>query len=76
MYVSTTNLLLKVIIRLHVSTTDLSSSGLVLSFESQDSLRTLGSHRVNIHGIHKIKSFVSKGVMCKFCLQQWDIPLL
>jgi len=35
-----------------------------LSFESQDAMQTLGSHRVYIRGIHKIKSFVSKGVMC------------
>jgi len=27
-----------------------------LSFESQDAMHTLGSHRVYIHGIHKIKS--------------------
>ena len=33
-----------------------------MSFESQDAMHTLGSHRVYIHGIHKIKSFVSKGV--------------
>ena len=38
------------------------SSGLFLSFESQDAMHTLGSHRVYIHGIHKIKSFVTKGV--------------
>ena len=36
-----------------------------MSFESQDAVHTLGSHRVYIHGIHKIKSFVSKGVTCK-----------
>jgi len=41
-----------------------------LSFESQDVMHTFGSHRVYIHGIHKIKSFVSKGVTCKLCLQQ------
>jgi len=29
---------------------------------SQDVTHTLGSHRVYIHGIHQIKSFVSKGV--------------
>jgi len=23
-------------------------------------------------GIHQIKSFVSKGVTCKLCLQEWD----
>ena len=33
-----------------------------MSFEPQDATHTLGSHRVYIHGIHKIKSFVSKGV--------------
>jgi len=26
-----------------------------LSFESQDAMQTLGSHRVYIHGIHTIK---------------------
>ena len=51
--------------RLHVSTIDQSSSGLFLSFESQDAMHTLGSHRVYSHGIRKIKSFVSKGVTCK-----------
>jgi len=58
--------------RLHVSTIDYSSSGLFLSFESQDAMHTFGSHHVYIHGIHQIKSFVSKGVTCKLCLQQWD----
>jgi len=58
--------------RLHFSTVDYSSSGLFLLFGSQDVMHTLGSHRVYIHGIHKIKSFVSKGVTCKLCLQQWD----
>jgi len=38
-----------------------------LSFVSQDAMHTLGSHRVYIHGIRKIKPFVSKGVMCKLC---------
>jgi len=33
-----------------------------LSFDSQDAMNALGSHRVYIHGIHKIKSFVSEGV--------------
>jgi len=28
-------------------------------------MHTLGSHRVYIHGIHKIKSFVSECVTCK-----------
>ena len=45
----------------------------ILSIVSQDAMHTLGSHRVYIHGIHQIKSFVSKGVTCKLCLQQWDI---
>ena len=35
-------------------------------------MHTLGSHRVYIHGIHQIMSFVSKGVTCQLCLQQWD----
>ena len=30
-----------------------------LSIVSQDAMHTLGSHRVYIHGIHQIKSFVS-----------------
>jgi len=37
----------------------------ILSIVSQDAMHTLGSHRVYIHGIHQIKSFVSKGVTCK-----------
>ena len=37
----------------------------ILSTVSQDAMHTLGSHRVYIHGIHQIKSFVSKGVTCK-----------
>ena len=44
----------------------------ILSIVSQDAMHTLGSHRVYIHGIHQIKSFVSKGVTCKLCLQEWD----
>jgi len=64
-HVSTITLLLKIIIRLHVSTIDLSSSGLFLSIQSQDALHTLGFHRVYIHGIHQIISFVSKDVTCK-----------
>ena len=63
MYVSTITLLFKVIIRLHVSTIDLSTSGLFLSIESQNAMHTLGSHRVYIDGIHQIRSFVSKGDM-------------
>ena len=43
----------------------------ILSIVSQDAMHTLGSHRVYIHGIHQIKSFVSKDVTCKLCLQQW-----
>ena len=39
-----------------------------LSFEPQDAMHTLGSHRDHIYGIHKLKSFVSKGVTCKLCL--------
>ena len=34
----------------------------ILSIVSQDAMHTLGSHRVYIHGMHQIKSFVSKGV--------------
>ena len=45
---------------------------LILPIVSQDAMHTLGSHRVYIHGIHQIKSFVSKGVTRKLCLQQWD----
>jgi len=37
----------------------------ILSIVSQDAMHILGSHRVYIHGIHQIKSFVSKGVTCK-----------
>ena len=44
----------------------------ILSIVLQDAMHTLGSHRVYIHGIHQIKSFVSKGVTCKLCLQEWD----
>ena len=44
----------------------------VLSIVSQDAMHTLGSHRVYVHGIHQIESFVSKGVTRKLCLQQWD----
>ena len=44
-----------------------------MSIVSQDAMHTLGSQRVYIHGIHQIKSFVSKDVTCKLCLQQWDI---
>jgi len=40
----------------------------ILSIMSQDAMHTLGSHRVYIHGIHQIESFVSKGVTCKLCL--------
>ena len=35
-----------------------------LSFDSKGATHTLGFHRVYIHGIHKIKSFVSNGVTC------------
>ena len=42
----------------------------ILSIVSQDAMHTLGSHRIYIHGIHQIKSFVSKGVTYKLCLQQ------
>ena len=44
----------------------------ILSIVSHDAMHTLGSHRVYIHGIHQITSFVSKAVTCKLCLQQWD----
>ena len=44
----------------------------ILSIVSQDAMHTLGSHRVYIHGIQQIKSFVCKGVTCKLCLHQWD----
>ena len=44
----------------------------ILSIVSQDAMHTLGSHRVYIHRIHQIKLFVSKGVTCKLCLQEWD----
>jgi len=36
----------------------------ILLIVSQDARHNLGSHRVYIHGIHKIKLFVSKGVTC------------
>ena len=38
----------------------------ILSIVSQYAMHILGSHRVYIYGIHQIKSFVSKGVKCKF----------
>jgi len=41
----------------------------ILSIVSQDAMYTLGSHCVYIHGIHQIKSFVSKGVTCELCLR-------
>ena len=44
----------------------------ILSTVSQDAMHTVGSHRVYIHGIHQIKSFVSKGVTCKLFSQEWD----
>jgi len=44
----------------------------ILSIVSHDAMHTLGSHRVYIRGILQIKSFVSKGVTCKLCLQEWD----
>jgi len=44
----------------------------ILSIVSQYAMHTLGSHRVYIYGIHQIKSFVSKDVTCKLCLQEWD----
>jgi len=44
----------------------------ILSIVLPDAMHTLGSHRVYIHVTHKIKSFVSKGVTCKLCLQEWD----
>jgi len=36
----------------------------ILSIVSQDAMHTLGSHRIYIHGIRQIKSFISKGVTC------------
>ena len=39
-----------------------------MSIESQDAMHTLGSHRVYIHGIHQIKSFVSKGVNAQIAI--------
>ena len=36
----------------------------ILSIVSQDARHTLESHPVYIHGIHQIKSFVSKDVTC------------
>jgi len=45
----------------------------ILSIVLQEGMHILGSHRVYIHGIYQTKSFVSKGVTCKLCLQQWDI---
>ena len=74
-YVSTITLLLKVIIRLHVSAIDQSSKTNFVNL-SQDAMHTSGYHRVYIHGIHQIRSFVSKGVTCKLCLQQWDTKTL
>jgi len=44
----------------------------ILSIVSQDAMHTLRSHRVYIHGIYQIKSFVCKGVTCKLCLQELD----
>jgi len=44
----------------------------ILSIVSQDAMHPLGSHRVYIHGIHQIESFVSKSVTCKLCLQHWN----
>jgi len=54
-----------------------------LSFESQDAMHTLGSHRVYIHGIHKIKSIISKGMTwhvtpfetIEFLFACWDCGL-
>ena len=43
----------------------------ILSIVSQDAMHALGSHCVYIYGIHQIKSFVSKGVTCKLCLQEY-----
>jgi hypothetical protein len=40
----------------------------ILSIVSQDAMHTLGSHRVYIRRIHRIKLFVSKGVTCKLFL--------
>jgi len=43
----------------------------IFSIMSQDAMYNLGSGRVYIHGIHQIKSFVSKGVTCKLCLRDF-----
>jgi len=40
----------------------------ILSIVSQDAMHILGSHRVYIHGIHQIKSFVSKGNDLILCI--------
>jgi hypothetical protein len=45
---------------------------LIPSIVSQDTMHSFGDHRVYIHGIHQIKSFFSKDVTCKLCLQQRD----
>ena len=39
----------------------------IFSIVSQDAMHTVGSHHAYIHGIHQIKSFVSRGVTCKLC---------
>ena len=44
----------------------------ILLIVSQDAMQTLGYHHVYIRGIHQIQSFVSKGVTCKLCLQEWE----
>ena len=54
-------------ISLHVSTIDQSSSGLFCQLCHKMLRTVLGSHRVYIHAIHEIKSFVSKGVTSKLC---------
>ena len=72
MYVSSTTLLLKVLTKATCFDYRFVILRPIFSIMSQDTIHTLGSHRVYIHGIHQIKSSVSKGVTCKLCLQQWD----
>jgi len=47
----------------------------ILSIVSQDSMHTLGTHCVYIHGIHQIKSFVSKGVLPFKCIVSLQIKI-
>ena len=73
MYASTITLLLKVInYKAKCSDHRLVILTPILLIVSQDAMHTLGSHRVYIHGIYQMKSFASKGMTCKLCLQEWD----